>query len=107
MTERLRHIMEALAEHSLTLPEDDLAEDFEAAGLDPDVEAASTLALLKQVGRDYRQRFLREAAAEYRTRVAELSTRWVDLPDAPEDRRTLLEWIFTRHPMMKEAFLTV
>jgi hypothetical protein len=97
-----------LAELCLTLPEAELeAEVVALAGVPAETEILETQAILTRAAKDFRQRYLRAAAAEYKARIKALSTRWVDLPDSPADRRALLSWVFTRHPAMEAAFLTI
>ena len=100
-------LLDALGEATLAMTEAELVRECRDADEDPAAVAASTRALLLGAAKDYRQRHLRAAAEEYRRRVAEIGTRWVDLPETPEARRALLASLFARNPTMQSAYLTV
>jgi Mg2+ and Co2+ transporter CorA len=103
----LAALMDALAESGRALDDGAVLAESRARGEDPVVAAEAVRSMLRDTGKRYRQRRLRAAAAEYRRASERLSTRWVDLPDGVDERRSLLASIFARHPEMTDAFLTV
>lgn len=100
-------LMEALAETTFATSDAELVEECHLAGEDPAGVAAATRMVLLTAAKDFRQRHLRAAASQYKKRIAEMGTRWVDLPDAPSERRTLLASLFAVHPGMQSAYLTI
>jgi len=100
----LRMMMEQLAESCLTATDGDLVAE---AGDDAKRWAEETRSLLGSTMKAYRQRHLDEARREYARAMESLNSRWIELPDSPDDRRMLLGTALANLPKVREAFLTI
>lgn len=103
----LADLMNGLAEASLAMSDEALLTETRDGGEDPAWAAASVRDLLRATGKTFRQRHLRAAAAEYQRRTASLKRGWLDLPETPDQRRSLLASVLARNPRVESALLTM
>lgn len=104
--EELRAMMDALAESVAEASDEEILAETIEEGEDPEAAAERVRNVLLDAAKAYRQRNLREAQRQYELHVAAMRERKYTLPTTPEERRTLLDLVFSRQPEMRSAFLT-
>lgn len=103
-TERLRRILDGVAEHIGSAPGEELIEDARTQGENPEATAAHLKSVLLAAVTNYRQRDLKTARESYEREVAAMRTQHVELPNRPESRRRWLTAVFNQQPQLQAAF---
>src|SRR5437764_878082 len=100
-------VMNALSETCLEVDDTTVELECELLGEVVELVASDVKALLLRAAQNYRKSRLQAAAEEYRQVTARIGKRWLDLPVTPVERRMLLANVFSAHPNMKNAMLTM
>lgn len=101
--EKLKNVMDAIADHVGAMPDAEVLGDAAADGLDVKAEGERVRAvLIDGIVRAKKQR-LRIAQDAHRKAVAELATRTARLPEGPAERRALLARVLNKRPEIRDA----
>lgn len=103
-TERLRRILDGVAEHIVTAPGEELVEDARVQEEKPEAIEAHVKNVLLTAVTNYRQRELKMARESYEQEVMAMKARRVELPQRPESRRRWLAAVFSQQPQLQAAF---
>ncbi|SRR5581483_3990221 len=88
-TEKLEKILDFIGDHIRSAPADELIEAAREEGRDPGEENTRLKSLLLKKFKSHQQKKLAEAREGYRRELASISEGDFNLPDTPEERRTL------------------
>lgn len=88
-TEKLEKILDFLGDHIRSAPGDELIEAAREEGRDPGEENTRLKGFLLSVFKSHQQKKLAEAREGYQRELARMSEGDFNLPDTPEERRTL------------------
>lgn len=100
--QELRAIMDALAESVIDSTDEEILEEVREEGLQPEAIAKQVHETLLSSVKKYRKRHLTEAMEKYQNSVSKIQTEKCDLPSTPEERRTLLSYIFNSKPQIQQ-----
>jgi hypothetical protein len=103
-TERIRRILDGVAEHIQSAPGEELVEDARTQGENPEAVAAHVKSVLLTAITSYRQRELKAARESYEQAVVSMKARRVELPKRPDSRRRWLAAVFNQQPQLQAAF---
>lgn len=103
LPDRLRAVMEALAEHEDSLSDDEVLSDVAAAGVDAQAEAERVRNVLLGAVRKHKRSRLDRAEEEHRHEVAQIAAAAVRLPTTPMARRARLQRAVERAPRLRES----
>lgn len=98
--------MFALAESVAETSDEEILEETREQGEDPRAAASHVRNVLFSAAKDYQQRHLREAQRRYEQNVSAMKQKTYDLPKSANERRLLLDRVFSLQPAMKSAILT-
>jgi hypothetical protein len=104
--EDLMHLMFGLAESLAEAPEPDILGEAGQNRVNLLDEAEEVRGIMRSAGRQYLQRRLRKSRQAYETAVAEMKGKHCDLPEAPAERRQLLNAILRERPDLEPIVMT-
>jgi hypothetical protein len=103
-TENLDKILDFLGDHIRSAPEDELVEAAREEGRDPGEENTRLKGLLLKKLKSHQQKKLAEAREGYERELASMSKGDCNLPDTPEERRTLFMATLAQVSQLQSAF---
>ena len=103
-TERLKRMLDALAENIEIAPGNEVIEDARLEQKKPDEIAAHGKNVLLQAVKSHQQRELKNAREGYEQEVLAIKARRIELPKQPEVRRTWLAAVLEQLPQLQAAF---
>lgn len=103
-TEKLDKILDFLGDHIRSAPEDELVEAAREEGCDPGEENTRLKGLLLKKLKSHQQKKLAEAREGYERELASMSEGDCNLPDTPEERRTLFMATLAQVSQLQSAF---
>jgi hypothetical protein len=98
--------MNAMAEFAFEMSDDDVEAEIRNAGGSAEDSGGQVKRILQDAIKTYQQRHLLEAQQQYDKRIASMKETKYDLPQSPEERRTLLMAFLSSQPEIGAA-LTV
>jgi hypothetical protein len=104
--EEYSNIMNALAEFTFEMSDEDVEAEIREEGDDPEESGGQVKQILHQAIKAHQQRHLLEAQQRYAARIAVMKEKKYDLPESPEERRTLLMAFLSHRPEIGSALLT-
>lgn len=104
--EELANLMNALAESTLEMSDEEVLAEIREEGEEPEKVAEEVRGVLKGATKSYRQRRLIEAQKRYDERIADLGGKKYSLPDSIEKQRNLLMGVLANNPGMRSSLLT-
>lgn len=105
--ERLRALMDRLADDAEALSDEKVLADAQARGVDVSAEADRIRGVLLAGAIKAKKRRLAAAEAAYRQATDTLARSVSSLPSTPQARRALLDRTFQRKPQTREAVVTL
>lgn len=96
--QELKAIMDALAESVIDSSDEEILEEVREDGLQPEAIAKQVNETLLSSVKKYRKRNLLKAREKYQDSVSKIQTEKSELPSTPEERRSLLSYIFNFKP---------
>jgi hypothetical protein len=104
--EEYSNIMNALAEFTFEMSDEDVEAEIREEGDDPEELGGQVKQILHHAIKAHQQRQLLEARQRYAERIAAMKEKKYDLPESPEERRTLLMAFLSNRPEIGSAILT-
>jgi hypothetical protein len=104
--EELEALMFALAESVAESSDEEILEEIREQGEDPRAAANRVRNVLFTAAKDYQQRHLHEAQRQHEQNVSAMKEKTYDLPLSADERRILLDRVFSLQPAMRSAILT-
>jgi hypothetical protein len=101
--ERVARILNGLAEHIETVPDQELLDDIRREGEDPQQIATQVKSLLLGAVKAHRQRELNAARAGYAQEVSAIKSREIHLPADPQIKRALFAAVLNQRPQLQAA----
>jgi hypothetical protein len=101
--QELRDVMDAVSEPVLQMSDEDLLAEAIESGENPEQAASNLRALLRTSVKDYKQRHLRAAKAEYEREAYASNQCQTRLPTSAEERRALLNLVCKQNPEIGAA----
>lgn len=105
--ERYMALMNALAEHTASIPDQDLLDDAVASGIDIKAEAARVGDILLGAVLSAKKERSRNALQEHQRNIASISACVARLPADPRAQEALLARTLQRRPEMRHAIVTL
>ena len=102
--ERLRNLLDALAESAADLTDSEILAEVRDDGEDPVSVASQMRVSALEAVKSVRQQKLLAAREAYKIERSRLLSRHPALPATPEERRALLDATLRRQPELREAF---
>ena len=113
MTDKLRNyeqeladIMNALAESTLEMSDEEIAIEIREEGFDPQVVATHVRETLKNTFKSCQQRLLIEAERQYEEKINAMQVDSYDIPELPSAQRALIDSILASNPQLVRGLLT-
>src|ERR1051326_3632116 len=104
--QELADIMNALAESTLEMSDEEIAIEISDEGLDPQVVAMHVRDILKNTVKSCQQRLLIEAERQYEEKIGAMNLASYDIPESPDARRDLITSILASNPQLDRGLLT-
>lgn len=104
--QELADIMNALAESTLEMSDEEIAMEIRDEGLDPQVVAVHVRDILKNTVKSCQQRLLIEAERQYEERISAMNVASYDIPESPGAQRDLITSILASNPQLDRGLLT-
>jgi hypothetical protein len=104
--EEYANIMNALAEFTFEMSDEDVEAEIREEGDDPEGSGGQVKQILHAAIKAHQQRHLLEAQQRYAEQIAAMKEKKYDLPESPEERRTLLMAFLSSRPEIGSAMLT-
>lgn len=102
----LANIMNAMAESTLDMTDDEIESEIREEGRDPDAVAERVRDVLRKAVKDCQQRPLLEAQKRYDERVTALRSKKYQIPDSLDEQRKMISTILTSNPRLGSGILT-
>lgn len=96
----LKAIKDALAESIINSTDEEILKEVQEDGLQPEAIAEQVCETLLISVKKYRKRNLLRAKEKYQNSVLKIQTEKNELPSTPEERRSLLDFIFNFKPQI-------
>src|SRR5258708_4815592 len=104
--QELADIMNALAESTLEMSDEEIAIEIRDEGLDPQIVAMHVRDILKNTVKSCQQRLLIEAERQYEERISAMNVATYDIPESPGAQRDLITSILASNPQLERRLLT-
>ncbi len=104
--QELADIMNALAESTLEMSDEEIAIEIRDEGRDPQVVAVHVRDILKNTVKSCQQRLLIEAERQYEERISAMNVASYDIPESPGAQRDLITSILASNPQLDRGLLT-
>jgi len=98
-------LMNALADSVLRESPEELANDLDAEGIDPNEYAEKLRQVMLDATKAHRQQALIKARRSYKDSVATYEQRKVNLPTTPTKRRVVFDQVLKRDPSLRQLTL--
>jgi hypothetical protein len=98
--------MNAMAESTLDLSDEELESEIREEGRDPDAVAERVRDVLREAVRASQQRPLLEAQKRYDERVAALRVKKYEMPERPQEQREMINMLLAANPQLGSGLLT-
>lgn len=102
----LASIMNAIAESTHDMTDEEIESEIREEGGDPDAIAGRVQDVLRAAVKSCRQRPLLEAQKQYEERVAELRVKKYQIPDSLDEQRKMIGVLLTANPQFSSGLLT-
>ena len=102
----LADIVNALAESTLEMSDEEIELEIREEGLDPRIVAEHVREILKNTVKSYQQRLLIEAEREYEKRISAMKVANYSIPESPSAQRNLITSILASKPQLVRGLLT-
>jgi hypothetical protein len=104
--QELANIMNALAESTLEMSDEEIAIEIREEGLEPQVVAMNVRDILKNTVKSCQQRLLIEAERQYEEKISAMKVASYDIPESPSAQRDLINSILATNPQLVQGLLT-
>ena len=104
--QELASVMNAMAESTLDLTDEEIESEIIEDGGNPDAVAERVRDVLRQAIKDCQQRPLLEAQKRYDERVAALQGKQYRIPDLPAEQREMINMLLTANPHLRSGAFT-
>jgi hypothetical protein len=104
-SDQLANIMDAMAESTLEMTDEEIEAEIRDEGQDPESVAKHVRDLLLQALKGCRQRQLREAQKRYEERISSLRVKKHEIPQAPEEQRKMIFALLAANPQISSSSL--
>ena len=104
--QELASIMNAMAESTLEMTDEELESEIREEGADVDAIAEGVRNILRDAIKSSQQRPLQEAQTRYEERVAALEVKNYQMPLLHDDQRKMITTILAGNPQLGSGFLT-
>jgi len=104
--QELADILNALAESTLEMSDEEIELEIREEGLDPQIVAEHVREILKNTVKSCQQRLLIEAEQEYEKRISAMKGADYSLPESPKAQRDLITSILASNPQLVRGLLT-
>jgi hypothetical protein len=104
--QELADIMNALAESTLEMSDEEIAMEITDEGLDPQVVAMHVRDILKNTVKSCQQRLLIDAERQYEERISAMNVANYEIPESPRAQRDLITSILASNPQLDRGLLT-
>ncbi len=104
--EDLATIMNAMAESTLDMTDEEIECEIREEGDDPNAVAERVRDVLREAVNACRQRILLESQKQYDERIATLRTKKYKMPGLPEERREMISTLLAANPALGYGLLT-
>jgi hypothetical protein len=104
--EEYSNIMNALAEFTFEMSDEEVEAEIREDDDDPEGSGGQVKKIRHEAIKAHQQRHLLEAQQQYAERIAAMKEKKYDLPESPEERRTLLMAFLSNRPEIGSAVLT-
>lgn len=104
--QELASIMNAMAESTLDLTDEEIESEIREEGGNPDAVADHVRDVLRQAIKDCRRRPLLEAQKQYDERVAALGKKQYPIPEMPAEQREMINTLLAANPHLRSGVFT-
>jgi len=104
--QELADIVNALAESTLEMSDEEIELEIREEGLDPKIVAEQVREIMKNTVKSCRQRLLIEAEREYEKRINAMKVANYSIPESPSAQRDLITSILASSPQLVRGLLT-
>jgi hypothetical protein len=104
--QELADIMNALAESTLEMSDEEIALEVSDEGLDPQGVAMHVRDILKNTVKSCQQRLLIEAEQQYEEKIGAMKVANYAVPESPSAQRDLINSILASNPQLVRGLLT-
>jgi predicted transcriptional regulator len=104
--EELANIMNAMAESTLDMTDEEVEAEIREEGRDPDAVAERVRDVVREALKDCQQRPLLQAQKRYDERVAALRVKKYEMPEQPQEQRAMIHMLLAANPQLGPGFLT-
>lgn len=104
--QELADIVNALAESTLEMSDEEIELEIREEGLDPKIVAEQVREIMKNTVKSCRQRLLIEAEREYENRINSMKLANYFIPESPSAQRDLITSILANNPQLVRGLLT-
>jgi hypothetical protein len=104
--QELADIVNALAESTLEMSDEEIELEIREEGLDPKIVADQVREIMKSTVKSCRQRLLIEAEREYENRINAMNVANYSIPESPSAQRDLITSILASNPQLVRGLLT-
>lgn len=102
----LANIMNAMAESTLDISDEEIESEIREEGRDPDAVAERVRDVIRDAVKDCQQQQLLEAQKRYDERVAALSAKRYQIPERIDEQRERIKVLLAANPQLGSGFLT-
>lgn len=100
------NIMNAMAESTLDMTDEEIEAEIRDEGNDPDDVAGRVRDVLREAVKTCQQRPLLEAQKRYEERVAALGAKKYQIPELPDEQREMIAVLLAGNPQIGSGFVT-
>jgi AcrR family transcriptional regulator len=104
--QELASIMNAMAESTLDLTDEEIEAEIREEGGDPDTIAEHVRDVLRQAIKECQQRPLMEAQKRYDERLSALREKQYQMPELPAEQREMINTLLAANPHLRSGAFT-